>query len=102
MSGYLLTPQAQRDLESIADYLALEASIERAIEILRDVREEFRKLAEMPGMGHFREDLLDRRYKFWSIYSYVIAYRWDVDPIQIIAIVHGARDLDAFFHRRIR
>jgi plasmid stabilization system protein ParE len=55
----------------------------------------------MPGMGHFRKDLLDQHYKFWSVYSYVIAYRWEVTPIQIIAVVHGARNLDAFFARRL-
>ncbi len=52
-------------------------------------------------MGHFREELLDQRYKFWSVHSYVIAYRWDVSPIQVIAVVHGARWLEAFFHDRL-
>ena len=26
-------------------------------------------------MGHHREDLADSRHRFWTIYSYVIAYR---------------------------
>ena len=54
----------------------------------------------MPGMGHYREDLLDRRHRFWSVWSYLIAYRWQATPIQIIAVVHGARYLDLFFGRR--
>jgi hypothetical protein len=33
-------------------------------------------------------------------YSYVIAYRDQTKPLEIIAIVHGARQLDAFFQRR--
>jgi antitoxin ParD1/3/4/toxin ParE1/3/4 len=100
MIGYQLTTEAQDDLEAIAEYIAVEGSVERAIRVLSNFRDAFRKLADMPGMGHFREDLLDQRYKFWSVYSYVIAYRWDVKPIQVIAIVHGARDLEAFFGRR--
>ena len=38
-------------------------------------------------------------YKFWSVHSFVIVYRWEATPIQIIAVVH-AHDLDAFFSAR--
>lgn len=102
MSSYQLTPETRQDLIAIAEYLTVQASPERAVQVISDIRAEFEKLAYMPGMGHFREDLLDRRYKFWSVYSYVIAYRWEADPIRIIAVVHGARKLDAFFARRTR
>ncbi|MDB5301195.1 MAG: hypothetical protein JWO87_2858 [Phycisphaerales bacterium] len=101
MKRYRLTPTAQRDLDTIAEYIAVEASVERAMIVLREFRDAFRKLGDMPGIGHYREDLLDRRYKFWSVYSYVIVYRWDVTPIQVVAVVHGARDLDAFLARRL-
>src|SRR5690349_5824520 len=97
MKGYELTTEAQNDLDEIAQYIAIEASVERAILVLAEFKDAFRRLADMPGMGHFREDLLDQRYKFWSVYSYVVAYRWEVLPIQVIAIVHGARNLQAFF-----
>jgi len=100
MKGYQLTTEAQRDLDAIAEYIAIEANVERAIAVLHEFRTEFRKLSEMPGIGYFREDLLDRRFKFWTVYSYVVVYRWESTPIQVIAIVHGARDLDAFFARR--
>jgi plasmid stabilization system protein ParE len=101
MNSYQLTPQAQLDLDEIADYIANEASVDRARTVIRDLRDSFRKLADMPGMGHFREDLLDNRYKFWSLYSYVIAYRWEATPIQVIAVVHGSRDLGAFLANRL-
>jgi toxin ParE1/3/4 len=101
MRRYQLTTEAQEDLDNIAEYVASEASVERAITVLSDLREAFRKLAEMPGMGHYREDLLGRRYRFWSVYSYLVVYRWDVNPIQILAVVHGARDLDAFLGQRL-
>jgi plasmid stabilization system protein ParE len=100
MKGYELTTEAQRDLDRIAEYIAVEASVDRAIKVLSQFRSAFRKLAEFPGLGHFREDVLDRRYRFWAVHSYLVAYRWDVTPIQVIAVVHGARDLDAFFGNR--
>jgi plasmid stabilization system protein ParE len=68
--------------------------------VLTELRDAFRKLGEMPGIGHYREDLLDKRYKFWSVHAYVIVYRWEVTPIQIIAVLHGARDLDALLSSR--
>jgi toxin ParE1/3/4 len=46
------------------------------------------------------EDLIDQRYRFWRVWSYLIVYRWQSSPIEIIAVVHGARDLDAFFGGR--
>jgi len=61
----------------------------------------FTQLAKMPGMGHHREDLADNRHRFWTVYSYVIAYRDQTQPLEIIAIVHGARQLEAFFQRRV-
>jgi toxin ParE1/3/4 len=101
MSGYQLTPQARSDLDEIADYIATEATVDRAMKVIADLREEFRKLAAMPGMGHYREDLLDQNFRFWTRYSYVIAYRWNAVPIEIIAIVHGARDLNTFLENRL-
>jgi antitoxin ParD1/3/4/toxin ParE1/3/4 len=60
----------------------------------------FTRLAETPGIGHHRGDLADTRHRFWTVFSYVIAFR-ETSPLQIIAIVHGARQLEAFFQHRI-
>jgi antitoxin ParD1/3/4/toxin ParE1/3/4 len=100
MKGYQLSRAAQADLDSIADYLDENAGTDRAIDIITRIREGFGKLAQSPGIGHYRQDLLDQRYRFWVIYSYLIVYRWEIEPIRIIAVVHGARDLQAFFSRR--
>jgi plasmid stabilization system protein ParE len=53
MKGYELTTEAQNDLDEIAEYIAIEASIERAILVLAEFKGAFRKLAEMPGSGRF-------------------------------------------------
>lgn len=52
------------------------------------------------GLGHYHEELLDRRYRFWNFHSYVVCYIWRKRPIQIIAVVHGARDLSAYLATR--
>jgi len=52
-------------------------------------------------MGHYHEELLDRRYRFWNFYSYVVCYVWEKKPIQIIAVLRGARDLASFLTNRL-
>ena len=47
-----------------------------------------------------KPEFMDRRYRFWNFYSYVVCYVWETKPVQIVAIVHGARDLGAFFTTR--
>jgi plasmid stabilization system protein ParE len=97
---FVLTPQARADLLEIWNYIA-EDSPENADQVLERLYAAFTRLAEARAMGHHREDLADRRYRFWTVYSYVIAYRDQTGPLQIIAIVHGARQLEAFFQHRI-
>jgi plasmid stabilization system protein ParE len=93
---FALTPQAQSDLFAIWDYIA-DDSLTKADRMRDQLFRAFQKLANMPGMGHYREDLADRRHRFWPVYSYLIVYRDKTDPLQIIAIVHGTRELKAFF-----
>jgi plasmid stabilization system protein ParE len=99
-SQFVLTPQARTDLFEIWNYIA-EDSPENADRVLERLYDAFTRLAQTPGMGHRREDLADRRHRFWTVYSYVIAYRDETRPLEIIAIVHGARKLEAFFQHRI-
>jgi plasmid stabilization system protein ParE len=47
----------------------------------------------MPLSGHRREDLTDQPVRFWSVYSYVIVYDPDTQPLQIVRILHSARDV---------
>jgi antitoxin ParD1/3/4/toxin ParE1/3/4 len=48
-------------------------------------------------LGHRRDDLTTEPLRFWCVYSYLIAYRPDTKPLQIIRIVHGARELGRLF-----
>jgi plasmid stabilization system protein ParE len=43
---------------------------------------------------------LGARHRFWTVYSYVIVYRENTARLEIIAIVHGARHLEAFLQHR--
>jgi toxin ParE1/3/4 len=98
MKPYRLTPRAQIELTNIIQYIA-RRSPQNAIKVFDELRNAMRKLARTPGVGHKREDLTDRSVYFWSVYSYLIVYRADRRPIEILHIVHGAQDIKAILRR---
>ena len=53
----------------------------------------------MPGKGHQRSDVRSGKYRFWSVHSYVIAYRYDETKLIVVRVVHGRRDFRKLFRR---
>ena len=98
MGRYLLTDLAKSDIRQIVDYIR-QRSPDSAKRVRRELREEMRKLADFPGMGHLREDVTDEPLRFWSLYSYLIVYRPDPRPLQVVRVLHGARDLSRQFKK---
>ena len=58
-----------------------------------------RNLGKMPGKGHTRADVKPSHYRFWSVYSYVIAYHFDEKTLTVARVVQGARDFRKLFKR---
>lgn len=86
------TRRAQRDLVEIWEYIARD-NPDAADRVIGAMRDAVRLLAEHPGIGHPRADVSDPRYRFWRVYSYLLAYRATDETLLVIRIVHGARDL---------
>ena len=61
--------------------------------MLDRIEDTIRQLAKTPGMGHLREDLADRRHRFFLVYSYLIVYRPETKPLEVIRVLHASRDL---------
>ena len=96
---FVLTPEAKSDVRDILLDVA-EDSPETAERIRTEFYAELQTLGRSPGIGHYHDELLGRKYRFWNFYKYVIAYAWEAKPIQVISVVHGARDLAVFFSLR--
>jgi len=92
MSRFLLTPAARADLEEIVDFIAQD-SLDAAQRVRRELRNSMRLLARTPGMGHFRSDLSDEPLRFWQVYSFLIIYRPETRPLQILRVLRAARDV---------
>ena len=97
---FLLTPEAKSDIRQILLDVA-DVSPETAERLRSEISYALQRLGRSPGIGHYHDELLDRRYRFWNFYSYVVCYVWQAKPIQIVAVVHGARDLASFLAARM-
>ena len=92
MKPFVLTPRAEHDVSDIWDYIA-DDSIEAADRVVGALETTMHKLAKAPGIGHMREELADRRHRFFLVYSYLIVYRYETKPLQVIRVLHAARDV---------
>ena len=52
-------------------------------------------IGDNPGIGHVRDDLTDLPVRFWGVFSYLIIYDPAPRPVQVLRVLHGARDLAA-------
>ena len=89
------TSQAHTDLTEIAIRIAEQnpAAADRWLEL---IREKCQGLARMPEMGRKRYDLAPG-LRSLPVGNYVIFYRPVLDGIQVIRVLHGARDIPALF-----
>lgn len=92
MTRYILSQEARNDLQEIKSYIAQD-SLEPVRRVLAEFRQAFRELARMPGMEHPRKDLTKQPVLFWPVRSCLVIYRPDAQPPEIVAVLHGKRDL---------
>lgn len=92
MKSYRLTPAAENDLFSIWSYIALRNEA-AADDLESEILNACLRLSAKPDLGHFRRDLTQRNLRFFSVRSCcLIVYNSESDPLEIIRILHGARD----------
>jgi antitoxin ParD1/3/4/toxin ParE1/3/4 len=93
MSRHVVTAPARADLFAIWQYIAEQSGLDRADHVIAELHQAMRKLAETPGMGHIRDDLADESLRVWSVFSFLVIYRPKTSPLQVVRVLHGARDL---------
>jgi toxin ParE1/3/4 len=92
---------AYRDLDALAEFIGQD-SPHAAIRFLEAADKAFELLLNMPGMGSLwqssKPDFAGLRV--WPIRGFeyhLIFYRTCDDGIEIVRVLHGARDIDRFF-----
>lgn len=99
MRKLLIRPQARVDLLEIWHYIAQD-SVTMANRVGEELEQAIRDLLVTPGMGHTRKDVRSGQYRFWSVHSYVIAYRYDEVTLTVVRVIHGRRDFRRLLSRR--
>ena len=89
-------PLAETDILEIWDYIA-DDSLTAADRWVDQLDEQFRVLATQPMMGRARDELAPgvRSVPFGR---YVVFYMPLNDGIDVVRVLHGARDIDAVFN----
>jgi len=95
MNRYRVDPDARDDLDEIYVYVA-EQNAPAADRLIANLIERFRLLATQPFLGQARPDLAEDLRSF-VVGNYVIFYRPANDGIDVVRVIHAARDIDALF-----
>ncbi len=95
MSSFQFSPDARKDLGEIFDNLA-QYSTQAAEKFLESVDQKCRFLAQHSDVGA-RKEMLMAGLRAFGVGKYVIFFRKIDDSVEIVRILHGARDLPSFF-----
>lgn len=101
-ASFQFTPQAAEDLDAIWWFIA-EDNREAADRVEGEIVAACRRLAKYPLMGSRRPDITPRPVRFWTVTkfpNYVVVYRPDAVPLQVVAVLHGKRNLTEVLEKR--
>jgi toxin ParE1/3/4 len=103
-SRIILRPAADRDLIDQAEYLTTHQSLQTGLRFYRGAQETFRLLASQPEMGtraECRSSFLYgmRMFPLKRFPNHLVFYRRVENGIEIIRVLHGARDIETLFMR---
>ncbi|HEY3329017.1 MAG TPA: type II toxin-antitoxin system RelE/ParE family toxin [Capsulimonadaceae bacterium] len=87
------TSEAKIELAEIVTFLVEQAGVAVARKVIGSIKSGCAFLNQTPGAGHVREDLTDKAVRFWPIYSYLVVYDPIPQPIRILRVLHGSRDV---------
>lgn len=88
--------KARQDLLSIWAYIA-EDNPTAADHLLDSLDDACAKLAAYPKMGQARTDIAPT-LRYFPVGNYLILYQESNDGIEVIRVLHTARDMAAVFH----
>jgi toxin ParE1/3/4 len=95
MSYYKFTEQADQDLIELSAYVSTD-SPQAGFRLIDRVFQKCQLLAENPALG-VRRDELSPGLRSHVVGNYLVFYEPTEYGIQVIRIVHGARDLESLF-----
>lgn len=93
MSGYTLTASAEADILEILQFIASRDGVDRAFHVHDKLVEAFEALAASPEIGTRKPHLTDSTVRWWPVFRFLVMYNAERSPIDVLRVVHSARDL---------
>jgi toxin ParE1/3/4 len=93
VSGYVLSPAAQTDIEEIWEYTLTRWGIDQAEVYLRQLKSAIEAIAAEPARGRPCDDVRAGYYKF-TVGSHVLFYRLIGGDVDLVRILHRRMDFD--------
>ncbi len=95
MNRIVVTGDAASDLDDIWSYICDESE-NAADRLIDSIIQRFSTLAKFPEMGRGRSEILSGMRNF-PVGRYSIFYRQIEDGIEILRVLHSARNIDTLF-----
>jgi len=95
-------PAAERDLDDQADYINGKAGEATVLRFYEAAAASYERIARMPGLGATWAPswLPDAGLRLWQVEGFekhLIIYREDGETLEVVRVLHAARDLEAAF-----
>ena len=101
MTDYTLSEIAEAELDDILQSIAERDGVDRALHVHAKFVDAFESLATSPSIGVVKLHLTTTNVRWWPVFSYLVAYDAEAQPLAILRIIHGARDLPKLFQHQI-
>lgn len=92
LDSYVLSEDADIDLDEIFDYTEQEHSFNQAIKYLTDLENVFESLVMNPDIGRIRNEIKDGLLSI-SQKEHIVFYRILKNHIRIVRVLHGSKDI---------
>lgn len=95
MPKLYISPEVQRDLQSIKEYIAKELENPVAsLKVISRLTNAMRKLEHSPNIGALLSSIVDVQtdYRFLVSGSYLVFYRHEGGAVYIVRVLYGRRD----------
>jgi plasmid stabilization system protein ParE len=95
MIDLVITPEAECDIEDIADYISNRLhNPTAAMALFQEIYDKILKLIDAPDMGAKlrTEHVYETEYRFLICGNYYIFYRHEADDVYIVRVLYKKRD----------
>ena len=92
---FQFTPRALNDLGDIWEYIA-EDSVRIANRVESAILSACYSLARHPMLGSKRSEITPLPVRVWTVTrspNFIVVYRPETKPLQVVAVLHGMRDI---------